>query len=173
MQDYIYIRNDYQCLAAIVAGQIYHVTKDPLLKETYHSIVLNGKLIYFKDLVANRQLVNDPIGMAVVNSYVELMKDMEAENSNPPDYDVSLDYLFYLLGQTELLDGRELTETLSIAGNHLVELLERGDCDLSKFMQIDLDRKYFIPPKYIQDGYAHLSPGNVEDIVKLSNLASC
>ena len=101
------------------------------------------------------------------------MKDMEAENQNVPDYDVSLDYLFYLLGQAELLDGRELTEPLLIAGSHLVELLERGDCDLSKFMQIDLDNKYFIPPKYIQDGYAHLSPGNVEDILKLSNLAPC
>jgi hypothetical protein len=171
MSDSIYIRNDHQCLAAYIEGQIYHLAKDPLLKETYHSIVLNDKLIYFIDLVANRELVKEPIGIAIVDSYLKLMKEVREEKV--ADYDVSLDYLYFLLGQTELLDGRNLTnEPLSIKGIYLIELLEKTDLDLSRFIYIAPEHKYPIPSTYIQDGYTHLSPENVEEIVELSNRAS-
>jgi hypothetical protein len=74
--NHIFVRNDHQCLFAITDGEVYRGIKDPILRETYHAINLNDELVYYEDLLSGDIPVNDPVGMATVNSVIAMMEEM-------------------------------------------------------------------------------------------------
>lgn len=167
MQDTIYVRNDLQCLFAYVGGETYEVTKDPLLPETYRSIVLNNELVHFHDLASDRILVNDPIGMAIYQSRMNGIRLAEAEAHRCDRCQIHIDFFRLLLANFD--PQKEYTdEPLYVKGEQIVNILtSAGYQDVEYYFdfEIDMDKMYFIHPDYIHHDIVNLLPDCVRDIV--------
>lgn len=163
----IYVRNDHQCLFAYADGQSYQVDRDPYLRETYLSISLNGNMVYFKDLVSDRSLVEDPIGMAAYQSHVERVRLMDKELERDNKCQVPVDFIYLLYDNfDDLCDYSQLP--MYIKGEHLLNILtSAGYVDPEDWFDFKLDRgrMYFIHSDYIHDDIVNLIPDCVVDIV--------
>jgi hypothetical protein len=166
--DRIYVRTDKQCLFALDCGSTFYVDRDPLLLQTYLSIHLNERLIYFYDLVANRTVVECPIGMAIYNSHKHQIEEINKENEFEDRCQIFVADLFDLAGQKELYDGEYTGQPLYIKGQHMLDTIERAgyfeiypeslapEKDLG--MPFDREKLYFVPPDFIEDEMLDLSP---------------
>ena len=172
--DRIYVRNDKQCLFALDCGSTFYVDRDPLLPETYISIHLNDRLIYFHDLVAKRTLVECPFGMAIYNSHIEQIKRMNEESEFDKRCQVFVAYLYDLAGEMDIYNGQYIDQPLYIKGQHIVDIIERAGyldiylCALEEnlYMPFDREKLYFIPPHFIEDEILDLSPLGIDRIVE-------
>ena len=173
--DRIYVRNDKQCLFALDCGSTFYVDRDPLLPETYISIHLNDRLIYFHDLVAKRTLVECPIGMAIYNSHIEQIKDMDNENEFDERCRVFVAYLYDLAGQMDVYNGEYIDQPLYVKGQHMIDIIEKAgysefySCTLEEYLCLPFDREklYFIPPHFVEDEILDLSLLGIQRIVDL------
>lgn len=165
----VFVRNDHQCLFAYCRGIPYYVEKDPLLHETYLSIVLNDELIFFHDLVADRVIINNELKMTAYNSIITGIRGMEEEHQRAENCKVDIGFLFMLANQHELLDGRDYSNVpLYVKGEHLIEIMENaGYKPIADYYIIDinLDEMYFIDKDYYEGELVNLLPDCVIDIV--------
>ena len=174
--DRIYVRNDKQCLFALDCGSTFYVGRDPLLPETYISIHLNDRLIYFHDLVAKRTLVECPIGMAIYNSHIEQIQDMNEASEFDERCQVVVPYLFDLAGQMDVYNGEYVDQPLYIKGQHIVDIIEKAGYSKIYYplpeqldMPFDPERLYFVPPHFVEDEILDLSLLGIQRIVEWNN----
>jgi hypothetical protein len=176
--DRIYVRNDKQCLFALDCGSTFYVDRDPLLPETYLSIHLNDRLIYFHDYVAKRTVVECPIGMAIYNSHIKQIKDMEEENEFDERCQIPFFWLLDADGGKIVLDVNRDTgdydgRPLYLKGQYAIDVVEKAgyanfyDYPLAEYigMPFDPEKLYFISPHSVKDNYVDLSPLGVQNIV--------
>jgi hypothetical protein len=172
--DRIYVRTDKQCLFALDCGSTFYVDRDPLLSQTYISIHLNDRPIYFHDLVANRTLIECPIGMAIYNSHLESIKNIGEENEFDERCQIFVGWLYDLAGQKELYDGEYVGQPLYIKGQHILDIVEKAgysdfySCSLEEYLGLPFDpeRLYFVPPHFVKDEILNLSRLGIDRIVE-------
>jgi hypothetical protein len=172
--DRIYVRTDKQCLFALDCGSTFYVDRDPLLSQTYLSIHLNDRLIYFYDLVANRMVVECPIGMAIYNSHLESIKNMNEENEFDERCQVFVGWLYDLAGQMDVYDGEYVGQPLYIRGQYILDIVEKAgysdfySCSLEEYLGMPFypERLYFVPPHFVKDEILNLSPSGIDRIVE-------
>jgi hypothetical protein len=179
--DRIYVRNDKQCLFALDCGSTFYVDRDPLLPETYLSIHLNDRLIYFHDYVAKRTIVECPIGMAIYHSHIKQIKDMNEESEFEERCSIPFFWLSDANGGKIAIDVERDTgdydgRPLYVRGQYAIDIVERAgysdfyDCSLAEYIGLPFDpeKLYFIPPHSVKDNYVDLSPLGVQNIVEWS-----
>lgn len=169
MLDTFYVRTDFQCLEAFANGCFYRVQVDPGLTQTYYSIHLDERLIYFKDLISKRILAQDPIGLAIYKARRRSIKDMQSENKKQERCLFDVEALFLMAGRKELLDGRDLSnEPLYVKGEDLLGIVTRAgysNVETEYNFLVDLNKMYLIPANYIEDEKVSLIPDVIADIV--------
>jgi hypothetical protein len=171
--DRIYVRTDKQCLFALDCGSTFYIDRDPLLSQTYISIHLNDRPIYFHDLVANRTLIECPIGMAIYNSHVEQLEDMNELSEFNERCQIFFGWLCDGDGERIVHDGEYGGQPLYLKGQYAIDIVEKAgyfdlyDCPLAEYLGLpfDPDRLYFIPPHFVKDGLVDLSPSGIQNIV--------
>ncbi|AFY97225.1 hypothetical protein [Chamaesiphon minutus] len=176
--DRIYVRTDKQCLFALDCGSPFYVEVDPLLPQTYISIHLNDRLIYFHDLEAKRTLVECPIGMAIYNSHKKQLEDMNEESEFDDRCKIPFHWLCDGDGQRIVLnierdDGNYDGRPLYVKGQYAIDIVEQAgysnfyDCSLAEYigMPFDPEKLYFIPPHWVEGEIVDLSPSGIQDIV--------
>ncbi|WP_373545337.1 hypothetical protein [Chamaesiphon sp.] len=172
--DRIYVRTDKQCLFALDCGSTFYVDLDPLLPQTYISIHLNDRPIYFHDFVASRTLVECPIGMAIYNSHVEQIQNMNEESEFNDRCQTFVAYLYDLAGQMDVYNGKYIDQPLYIKGQDIVNIIEKAGylniylCPLEDnlYMPFDREKLYFIPPHFVEDEILDLSPLGLDRIIE-------
>jgi hypothetical protein len=171
--DRIYVRTDKQCLFAIDCGSTFYVDIDPLLSQTYISIHLNERPIYFHDLVANRTLIKCPIGMAIYNSHIKQLEDINQESEFNERCEVFFGWLCDGDGKEIVHDGEYTGQPLSVKGQYAIDIVEKAgyanfyDCPLAEYLGLPFDpeKLYFVPPHFVKDEIVDLSPSGVQAIV--------
>jgi hypothetical protein len=175
--DRIYVRTDKQCLFALDCGSTFYVDRDPLLQQTYLAIHLNDRPIYFHDLVANRTLIECPIGMAIYHSHLESIKNMNERSEFEERCQMFVGWLYDLAGQKDLYDGEYVGQPLYIKGQHMVDIIEQAgyhdfyDYPLAEYLCLPFDpqKLYFVPPHFVKDEIVDLAPSGIQDIVDWDN----
>lgn len=172
--DRIYVRTDRQCLFALDCGSTFYIDIDPLLSQTYISIHLNDRPIYFHDLVANRTLIECPIGMAIYHSHIKQIEDTSEESEFNERCQVFFGWLCDGDGREIVHDGEYTGQPLYIKGQYAIDIVERAgysnfyDCPLTEYLGLPFDpeKLYFIPPHWVKDEIVDLSPSGVQAIVE-------
>ncbi len=171
--DRIYVRTDKQCLFALDCGSTFYVDLDPLLSQTYISIHLNDRPIYFHDLVANRTVLECPIGMAIYNSHIKQIEDTNEESEFNERCKVFFGWLCDSDGREIVHDGEYAGQPLYVKGQYAIDLVEQAgysnfyDYPLAEYLCLPFDPEqlYFIPPHFVKDELVDLSPSGVQVIV--------
>ncbi len=171
--DRIYVRTDKQCLFALDCGSTFYVDRDPLLSQTYISIHLNDRPIYFHDLVANRTLVECPIGMAIYHSHVKQIEDTNELSEFNERCEVFFGWLCDGDGKEIVHDGEYDGQPLYVKGQYAIDIVKRAgysdfyDYPLAEYLCLpfDLEKLYFVPPHFVKDELVDLSPSGVQAIV--------
>jgi hypothetical protein len=171
--DRIYVRTDKQCLFALDCGSTFYVDRDPLLSQTYLSIHLNDRLIYFHDLVARRTVVECPIGMAIYHSHVEQLEDINQESEFNERCEVFFGWLCDGDGQEIVHDGEYDGQPLYVKGQYAIDIVERAgysdfyDYPLGEYIGMPFapEKLYFVPPHFVKDEIVDLSPSGIQAIV--------
>jgi hypothetical protein len=171
--DRIYVRTDKQCLFALDCGSTFYVDRDPLLSQTYISIHLNARLIYFHDLVANRTVVECPIGMAIYHSHIKQIEDTNELSEFNERCEVFFGWLCDGDGQEIVHDGKYDGKPLYVKGQYAIDIVERAGCSyfydypLAEYLCLPFDpeKLYFIPPHFVKDELVDLSPSGIQNIV--------
>ncbi len=171
--DRIYVRTDKQCLFALDCGSTFYVDRDPLLSQTYISIHLNARLIYFHDLVANRTVVECPIGMAIYHSHIKQIEDTNELSEFNERCEVFFGWLCDGDGQEIVHDGKYDGKPLYVKGQYAIDIVERAgysyfyDYPLAEYLCLPFDpeKLYFIPPHFVKDELVDLSPSGIQNIV--------
>jgi hypothetical protein len=171
--DRIYVRTDKQCLFALDCGSTFYVDRDPLLSQTYISIHLNDRPIYFHDLVANRTLIECPIGMAIYHSHVEQLEDTNELSEFNERCEVFFGWLCDSDGQEIVHDGEYAGQPLYVKGQYAIDIVERAgysyfyDYPLAEYLCLPFDpeKLYFIPTHFVKDELVDLSPSGIQHIV--------
>jgi hypothetical protein len=171
--DRIYVRTDKQCLFALDCGSTFYVDRDPLLQQTYLSIHLNDRPIYFHDLIANRTLIECPIGMAIYHSHIKQVEDTNELSEFNERCEVFFGWLCDGDGQEIVHDGKYDGQPLYVKGRYAIEIVERAgyfdfyDYPLAEYLCLPFDPQqlYFIPPHFVKDEIVDLSPSGVQAIV--------
>jgi hypothetical protein len=180
--DRIYVRTDKQCLFALDCGSTFYVDRDPLLSQTYISIHLNDRPIYFHDLVANRTLIECPIGMAIYHSHVKQIEDTNELSEFNERCEVFFGWLCDGDGREIVHDGEYAGQPLYVKGQYAIDIIERAgyfdfyDYPLSEYLGLpfELEKLYFIPPHFVKDELVDLSPSGIQNIVDWnSSVAIC
>lgn len=171
----IYYRNDHQCLHAYVCGKYYEVEKDPLLRETYHSIAINDRLVWFKNLISGRVSIYDPVGVALYEAQMAAVKYKYDRAAKEERCKVDLDELFFLENRLDELNGKEFAgEPLYLKGKTFFTILEWAkldpealECWRSDDVEFDPDRLYLIPAYCLEeDGKIDLNPTCVGGLIE-------
>ena len=172
--DRIYVRTDKQCLFALDCGSTFYIDRDPLLSQTYLSIHLNDRPIYFHDLVANRTLIECPIGMAVYHSHVKQIEDTNELSEFNERCQIFFGWLCDGEGREIVHDGEYTGQPLYVKGQDAIDIVERAgysnfyDYPLTEYLCLPFDPEqlYFIPPHFVKDEIVDLSPSGVQAIVE-------
>jgi hypothetical protein len=172
--DRIYVRTDKQCLFALDCGSTFYVDRDPLLSQTYLSIHLNNRLIYFHDYIAKLTVVECPIGMAIYSSHIKQIEDMNEETEFDERCQMLVGWLYDLAGQMDVYDGEYVGQPLYIKGQHILDIIEKAgysdfySCSLEEYlgMPFDPERLYFVPPHFVKDEILDLSRSGIDRIVE-------
>jgi hypothetical protein len=171
--DRIYVRTDKQCLFALDCGSTFYIDRDPLLSQTYLSIHLNDRPIYFHDLVANRTLIECPIGMAIYHSHIHQLEDTNELSEFNERCEVFFGWLCDGDGRAIVHDGEYDGQPLYVKGQYAIDIVDRAgyhnfyDYPLDEYlcMSFDPQKLYFIPPHFVKDEIVDLSPSGIQDIV--------
>jgi hypothetical protein len=171
--DRIYVRTDKQCLFALDCGSTFYVDRDPLLSQTYLSIHLNDRPIYFHDLIANRTLIECPIGMAIYHSHIKQLEDINQESEFNERCEVFFGWLCDGDGQEIVHDGEYDGQPLYVRGQYAIDIVEQAgysdfyDYPLAEYLCLPFDpeKLYFVPPHFVTDEIVNLSPSGLQAIV--------
>lgn len=171
--DRIYVRTDKQCLFALDCGSTFYVDLDPLLSQTYISIHLNDRPIYFHDLVANRTLIKCPIGMAIYQSHIKQLEDINQESEFNERCEVFFGWLCDGDGREIVHDGEYAGQPLYVKGQYAIDIVERAgysyfyDYPLAEYLCLPFDpqKLYFVPAHFVKDELVDLSPSGFQAIV--------
>jgi hypothetical protein len=171
--DRIYVRTDKQCLFALDCGSTFYVDRDPLLSQTYISIHLNDRPIYFHDLVANRTLIECPIGMAIYHSHVKQIEDTNELSEFNERCEVFFGWLCDSNGQEIVHDGEYAGQPLYVKGQYAIDIVERAgysdfyNCPLAEYIGMPFapEKLYFVPQHFVKDEIVDLSLSGVQAIV--------
>ena len=171
--DRIYVRTDKQCLFALDCGSTFYVDRDPLLSQTYISIHLNDRPIYFHDLVANRTLIECPIGMAIYHSHIKQIEDTNELSEFNERCEVFFGWLCNGDGERIVHDGEYAGQPLYVKGQYAIDIVDRAgysdfyDYPLAEYIGMPLapEKLYFVPPHFVKDEIVDLSPSGVQAIV--------
>jgi hypothetical protein len=172
--DRIYVRTDKQCLFALDCGSTFYIDRDPLLSQTYLAIHLNDRPIYFHDLVANRTLIECPIGMAIYYSHIKQLEDTNELSEFNERCEVFFGWLCDGDGREIVHDGEYAGQPLYVKGQYAIEIVERAgyfdfyDYPLAEYIRMPFapEKLYFIPSHFVKDELVDLSPSGVQAIVE-------
>ena len=171
--DRIYVRTDRQCLFALDCGSTFYIDRDPLLSQTYLSIHLNDRPIYFHDLVANRTLIECPIGMAIYHNHIKQLEDTNELSEFNNRCEVFFGWLCDGDGREIVHDGEYAGQPLYVKGKDAIDIVEKAgyfdfyDFPLTEYLCLPFDPEqlYFIPPHFVKDEIDNLSPLGIQNIV--------
>jgi hypothetical protein len=171
--DRIYVRTDKQCLFALDCGSTFYVDRDPLLQQTYISIHLNDRPIYFHDLVASRTLIECPIGMAIYNRHIKQLEDTNELSEFNERCEVFFGWLCDGDGREIVHDGEYDGQPLYVKGQYAIDIVKRAgysdfyDYPLAEYIGMPFapEKLYFVPPHFVKDEIVDLSPSGVQAIV--------
>lgn len=171
--DRIYVRTDKQCLFALDCGSTFYVDSDPLLSQTYISIHLNDRPIYFHDLVANRTLIECPIGMAIYNSHIKQLEDTNELSEFNERCEVFFGWLCDSDGQEIVHDGEYAGQALYVKGQYAIDIVEKAgysnfyDYPVAEYLCLPFspEKLYFVPPHFVKNEIVDLSLSGIQAIV--------